>query len=597
MSGKVNRLFIQSILLYVFASLTVLAKPVSSADVVKVEFRSSTDKINAGSIARFAVLISINKGWHVNSYMPVSDELITTKIDLVTKEGIILINTQYPKGKSVKFSFTNKPLDVYEGNVIIFFSVRFSEHFKLGTDTLGAVLTVQACDDRVCLAPSEIYLKIPIQVVGKEEKVTEINQEIFSSYTEKDFVVTQKENPIEDMFNRKGSLLAFLAIFALGLALNLTPCVYPMLSVTVSLFGSQSDQALIRIFIKSVIYVLGIATMYSILGVTAALSGGLFGGWLQSPWVLAGIAFLLFLLALSSFGLYHIQLPFWLTSRIDISKGSGFIALYLSGLVVGIFAAPCAGPPVIALLTFVATTRNVTLGFWIFFIFALGLGLPYLILGTFSGLLKKIPKSGSWLVWIEHIFGVILIGAGLFYLLLAISPKDVIYVVPITLVAGGVFLGFIDSAGNEQALLRKIKWVFGIVVVLIGILQASSLKRESIKWEKYSDSAYEEAVENGMPVLIDFYADWCIPCIELDQNTWTDPEVINATKDMLRLKVDLTVFDSRESEAIRKKFNISGVPTIVFIRPDGTEAIDSRIVGYVSPKEFIGYLKQAMSQN
>jgi len=597
MSGKVNRLFIQSILLYVFASLTVLAKPVSSADVVKVEFRSSTDKINAGSIARFAVLISINKGWHVNSYMPVSDELITTKIDLVTKEGIILINTQYPKGKSVKFSFTNKPLDVYEGNVIIFFSVRFSEHFKLGTDTLGAVLTVQACDDRVCLAPSEIYLKIPIQVVGKEEKVTEINQEIFSSYTEKDFVVTQKENPIEDMFNRKGSLLAFLAIFALGLALNLTPCVYPMLSVTVSLFGSQSDQALIRIFIKSVIYVLGIATMYSILGVTAALSGGLFGGWLQSPWVLAGIAFLLFLLALSSFGLYHIQLPFWLTSRIDISKGSGFIALYLSGLVVGIFAAPCAGPPVIALLTFVATTRNVTLGFWIFFIFALGLGLPYLILGTFSGLLKKIPKSGSWLVWIEHIFGVILIGAGLFYLLLAISPKDVIYVVPITLVAGGVFLGFIDSAGNEQALLRKIKWVFGIVVVLIGILQASSLKSEGIRWEKYSDSAYEEAVENGMPVLIDFYADWCIPCIELDQNTWTDPEVINATKDMLRLKVDLTVFDSRESEAIRKKFNISGVPTIVFIRPDGTEAIDSRIVGYVSPKEFIGYLKQAMSQN
>ena len=597
MSGKVNRLFIQSILLYVFASLTVLAKPVSSADVVKVEFRSSTDKINAGSIARFAVLISISKGWHVNSYMPVSDELITTKIDLVTKEGIILINTQYPKGKSVKFSFTNKPLDVYEGNVIIFFSVRFSEHFKLGTDTLGAVLTVQACDDRVCLAPSEIYLKIPIQVVGKEEKVTEINQEIFSSYTEKDFVVTQKENPIEDMFNRKGSLLAFLAIFALGLALNLTPCVYPMLSVTVSLFGSQSDQALIRIFIKSVIYVLGIATMYSILGVTAALSGGLFGGWLQSPWVLAGIAFLLFLLALSSFGLYHIQLPFWLTSRIDISKGSGFIALYLSGLVVGIFAAPCAGPPVIALLTFVATTRNVTLGFWIFFIFALGLGLPYLILGTFSGLLKKIPKSGSWLVWIEHIFGVILIGAGLFYLLLAISPKDVIYVVPITLVAGGVFLGFIDSAGNEQALLRKIKWVFGIVVVLIGILQASSLKSEGIRWEKYSDSAYEEAVENGMPVLIDFYADWCIPCIELDQNTWTDPEVINATKDMLRLKVDLTVFDSRESEAIRKKFNISGVPTIVFIRPDGTEAIDSRIVGYVSPKEFIGYLKQAMSQN
>jgi thiol:disulfide interchange protein DsbD len=113
-------------------------------------------------------------------------------------------------------------------------------------------------------------------------------------------------------------------------------------------------------------------------------------------------------------------------------------------------------------------------------------------------------------------------------------------------------------------------------------------------WEEYTDLDFLEAKENGVPVLLDFYADWCIPCMELDRNTWTDPNVIEATKDISRLKVDLTQFDSPESEVLRKKFNISGVPTVVFIRGDGIEALDSRIIGFVPPKEFLTKLKQAM---
>ena len=138
----------------------------------------------------------------------------------------------------------------------------------------------------------------------------------------------------------------------------------------------------------------GIATMYSGLGVAAALGGGLFGSWLQNAWVLGGIAALLFALSLSSFGLYQIQMPYWLTSKLGGTWGSGLIAIYLSGLVVGVFAAPCVGPPVIALLTFVAAKGSASFGFWTFFILSLGLGFPYLILGTFSGLIKKIPRSG-----------------------------------------------------------------------------------------------------------------------------------------------------------------------------------------------------------
>lgn len=566
-----------------------------SSKQVSVEVISAADKIKVGGIAKFAVVLNINHGWHINSHMPGSEDLISTVFSLDQKEGIILIDVSYPEGKYVSFSFSNKPIQVYEGEIKIFISIKISDKLTPKNDVIKGYLTFQACNDKVCIAPSTIELDIPIQIVNDESQITHINKEIFAAYNPDEQLIVKQSNPVGTMFEEKGYIIAFLAIFILGLALNLTPCVYPMISVTVSLFGTQTDQKIFRIFLKAVIYVLGIATMYSILGVTAAFSGGLFGGWLQSPWVLVGIALLLFLLALSSFGLYHIQLPYWLTSRIGISKGTGLIALYLSGLVVGIFAAPCAGPPVIALLTFVATSGSTILGFWIFFIFALGLGFPYLILGTFSGLLRKIPKSGSWLIWVEHIFGVILVGAGLFYLMIAFSPKSVIYVIPLTLVGGGIYLGFIDSAGDENSYLRKVKRILGVIALIIGIMQTTNFAYSSMSWEKYSDASFNDAIENGVPVLIDFYADWCIPCIKLEQNTWTDPEVIQATKDIRRLKVDLTHFDSKESETIRKKFNISGVPTVVFIGPYGVEAFEYRIVGYVSPKEFLDRYKRAMS--
>jgi thiol:disulfide interchange protein DsbD len=298
---------------------------------------------------------------------------------------------------------------------------------------------------------------------------------------------------------------------------------------------------------------------------------------------------------MSSFGLYQIQMPYWLTSRLGGATGTGFITIFISGLVVGIFAAPCVGPPVIALMTFAAAKKNVIFGFWAFFILAIGLGFPYLILGTFSGLLKRIPRSGSWLVWIEHVFGVILIGTALFYMFLAIAPRDVLYVIPLTLVIGGIYLGFIDSSGKEKSSLKKIQWIFGTFAIIAGAFYANSMRDKGIIWENYTEGELIEARENGMPVIIDFYADWCIQCMELDRNTWTDVEVIKATNDVKRLKVDLTHFDSEKSEKLRKKFNISGVPTVIFIHMDGTEAIDSRIIGYVPPEEFLVKLKQAMS--
>ncbi len=235
---------------------------------------------------------------------------------------------------------------------------------------------------------------------------------------------------ISTLFQTKGSILGLLGIFLIGLALNLTPCVYPMLSVTVSLFGAQSNRRTVHVLLKALLYVLGIATMYSVLGLFAAMSGGIFGAWLQNRWVLAAIAALLFALALSMFGFYELRMPSWLVDKLGRATGSSATAalgIYVSGLAVGVFAAPCIGPPIIALLTYVGTKRDLWFGFWSFFVLALGLGAPYLVLGTFSGLLKKLPKSGIWIVWVKKVFAVILLAVGFFYLMLAVMPRYAVY--------------------------------------------------------------------------------------------------------------------------------------------------------------------------
>ncbi len=584
--------FIAVVLAAVFFVLEVPAQSsfgafASSAQHVSVETKLSVDRVLPGSTFQAAVVMTIADTWHINSNTPTYDYLIATSLDLKPVEGFIVTDLQYPKGKQYKFEFADDPLDVYEGTAPIFISLKLSDKVAPGTYTLDGNLVVQACNDQVCLAPSTIPVRIDVDVAESGATITVIHEELFAQYSPADTLPAGADDSLARAFESENALVAFFAIFLVGLALNLTPCVYPMMSVTVSLFGAQSDTKTLRVALKAATYVFGIATMYSLLGVSAALSGGLFGSWLQSSWVLAGIAALLFGLALSMFGLYQIQVPYWLTSKLGGTTGTGLIGLYLSGLVVGVFAAPCIGPPVIALLAFVGAKGDPLFGFWVFFILSLGLGFPYLILGTFSGLLKKVPKSGVWLVWVERLFGVVLVGAALFYLSLAFLPKYSAHMVPITLLIGGIYLGFLEPSGKDRPAIRRFKYTFGVVALVVSAMGFNALREPGLTWEPYSEQRVMEARAAGKPVMIDFYADWCIPCLELERKTFTDADVMAAADGFVRLKVDLTHFDSPEAERIRREFNIAGVPTIVFLDPNGDELKSARVVGYIPPKEFI----------
>lgn len=560
--------------------------PRSSADLVAVDVFVSQDGVEPGDEIQAAVMLGIESTWHVNAHQPLQDYLIGTNLDLETHPRIIIAETQYPEPKLQRFAFASDQLAVYEGQAPIFLTLRTSEAIEPGQYDLEGELRIQACNDEICLAPSTVEVSLTVPVVEAGTPVVLQHEAVFEQY-DPFAVQSTVGNEIAARFEESW-VLAFLSIFVIGLALNLTPCVYPMMSVTVSLFGGQEAGRFGSSFARATIYVLGIVFMYSVLGVMAAFTGSLFGAWLQSPWVLAAIGALLFLLSLSMFGVYELQLPSsWMTKLGSANQVTGFAGLFLSGMAVGVFAAPCIGPPIIALLAFVGAQGNVAFGFASFAVLAFGLGVPYLILGTFSGLLSNLPRSGVWMVWVKKVFGVVLVGAALFYLGLAFAPAIAPYAVVVALIGGGIYLGFLERSGNSGSGFQRLKWVIGTLAVASGIWAFVGLQKPGIQWEPYAETAVAEALEEGRPVLMDFYADWCIPCLELDRATFTDGRVIDATRDFTRLKVDLTHFDSEEAEALRNQYNVAGVPTIVFLDDRGNEVEEARVVGFVNARAFL----------
>lgn len=403
------------------------------------------------------------------------------------------------------------------------------------------------------------------------------------------------DNP--DFFNL---ILHYLAFFLAGLAVNLTPCVYPMMTVTVSLFNPQQESQvkLASSFGRALIYVLGMAVMYSSLGVFAAMTGALFGGILQNKWIVLTVAVLMLGLALAMFGVFQLRVPSQFIQRLDRLRRIKFFGLFFSGMFVGVFAAPCIGPPVLALLTSVADRGNIMLGFLSFFIFSLGLGLPYLALGTFSGLIKKIPKAGSWLVWVEHVFGVILLGFSLYYFAIAFNSAFVKWVLPVSLILGGIYLGFFERSGKEKPLFVRLKWIAGLTGLIFGIAIISSVltPKTSLAWDEYKPSKLVDARQNNQPVVIDFYADWCIACHEMENFVFSNPAVSKELRKFVRLRVNATDMMAPAVQQVLEKYEVWGLPIVVFLDRNGREADEARVIGYVPPAEFMQSLEAVLNK-
>jgi thiol:disulfide interchange protein DsbD len=296
------------------------------------------------------------------------------------------------------------------------------------------------------------------------------------------------------------------------------------------------------------------------------------------------------------FGLYEIQEPGWLLNKVAAGNTQGWLGALGMGLVFGIVAAPCVDPFSIGLLTFVAAKANPFLGFILFFTLSLGLGFPYLWLGFFSGEIGRLPKAGTWMVWVKKAFGLVLLGMPLYFLAPLLPEGFNRIAVPAYLGMGGILLGWFFAGKAVATGFKTFQRAAGVILILggLGLFQVWPKPVESY-FKPYDPALLTLARAEGKPVLVDFSASWCIPCKELEIKTFSDPKVRDALGKWVLLKADLTQYSSGPVESLKKQFGIMGVPTLVFVGSNGMEQEDLRVVGFINAGDLLQKIQKAIN--
>jgi thiol:disulfide interchange protein DsbD len=394
----------------------------------------------------------------------------------------------------------------------------------------------------------------------------------------------------------RGPLYAGLTAFVGGLLVCLTPCVYPMIAITVSVFGARQSKSRLHAMALSTAFVLGISAMFTPLGVIAGYTGSLFGSALSNPWVLAFVAVVFLALAASMFGAFEFVLPSFLTNKLATLGGIGYGGAFLLGVVSGLIAAPCTGPVLTGILLWIGKTKSAGLGAAALFAFSLGLGLPFWLVGAFA---VALPKGGAWMVAVKSVFGIILSVAALYFLKNAIPPlahvarPDAWFAAAAaTTLLLGLFLGAVHltfGQGGTGAQVRKAVGILASVAGLFGLVGWVEAPRGRLMWEHSEPVARARAETEKRPLLVDFTATWCGACNELSRITFADPAVMAEASRFVAVKVDASNEDDPSLDQIKDRYRVVGLPTVVLLGSDGQER--TRFVEFVPPDRFLDAIR------
>ncbi len=493
----------------VFIFMLLFVSTVFSASAEEAQFNVRKDAllVSAGRVETLDIQVQLPKGFHA-----FSDKF---KVSDINPPNFNIGQLKVLSEIDFYDRFSNKNRKGIKESGQLKLQIEAPIDFDPQIKKLSFNLQSQICSEKVCYLPTKHKVEIPIRFVAADE----VNQIIEST------VITEGSQRDLTLLNRLENALAeniwyaFIIAFIAGILTSFTPCIFPMIPITISVLGHDAEKnSRIQNFARSLLYVLGIACTYSFLGVLAALTGNLFGNALSNKYVLISLVVLFFTMALSMWGVFELQVPAIIRNKLGVGKRHGYLGVFVMGLISGIVASPCVGPVLVSILSYVSTTKDAALGFGLLFTYAIGLGLIFIVIGLFGQAVSMLPRSGRWMSQIKYLLGLLMFLMAIYYFLMAFPMQK-------TKVSG-------------------------------------------VKWQAYSEELLAQAKGNSQPVLIDFRADWCYACLELEDKTFSTPGFKDLSASFMLLKVDATE-DTSEVQAIIKKYNVKGLPTVLFLNKKG----------------------------
>lgn len=543
------------------------------------------------------------------------------KITMLQGNGHATGKINLPRGKKKVDEFFGATEVIYKRADIDIPIIAASD----AADSYTLAYQYQGCvEDRICYPPVTKYLAID-KVAG----LIKISHEKPAFITNSDPAETVAIETVSEQgqFTRlleDESLLLIIGLFFLaGIGLTFTPCVFPMIPILSSIIAGQGESLTTRnAFTLSLVYVLAMATTYAIVGAVVGFYGAEFNIqiWFQDPIILSVFAAIFVLLALSMFGFYDIQMPSAIQSRLaslsHSQKGGTLIGVGLMGFLSAIIVGPCITAPLVGALIFISQTQNWQLGGLALFALGLGMGVPLLMIGTSAG--RFLPRAGLWMDRVKVFFGISLIAVAI-YLLERILPVGItMTLVAALLIASAIYLGALDSLDAGSSGWRRFAKAMGILILIYGIAYLVGVAGGSrdliqplrgmlgsggsqggahqgvvfrqVKGSSGLQAAIDNAVQQGQGTMLDFYADWCISCKEMEKYTFSDASVQQALAPLALLQADVTANDEEDSQ-LMSSLGIYGPPAILFFDASGREIAGRRVVGYMSAADFNAHVR------
>lgn len=549
----------------------------------------SVVKVSAGPAEAGKAVVSVDlaEGWHANRDL--------FGVSLATRGGAVFLGTpDLPPGEP----YTDPATGFSRTDIATDFTVRVPVQGPPGEHALDLLVNIQACKEGLCLMPTDFPVRASVTLAGEA-------------------VASAAGADSGDAFSRareKGILPLLALVFAAGLGVSLTPCVLPMVPITIGIIGAKSAGSRTAAVSLAATYVAGLALVYTALGVIAGLSGGLFGSQMQSPILVGAISLFFFVMGLAMFGLFDVGVPSSIQTKLAQYGGAGYGGAFVIGMVGALVAGPCSGPVVLAIIALIGKHGEVGLGAALMAVFSLGMGVIFLVAGAFS---TTLIRPGAWMDTVKKSFGVIMWAGALYYIAPHLSDTVTALLAAAMALVTAVFAWpeSEEMEGFWVARARKLYSVVGALVgayLLLGVLitkgfilpplqiaaaggAASEVKAAGIVWGSDEPAALARAAAEGKPVIIDFTAEWCAACKELEHFTYTDPTVMSAAERMVPVMIDVTRGDDPVNKALLEKYGVAGLPTVKFLRPDGTPIEELTVTGFLKAEDFLPKMEAALA--